>query len=364
MDENVRYIEEKIPILTDMDTGVYYNPTTLLSKRDLNGNVPEIFICQGNRTGGKTTNVVHWLIECQLRGYFRKVGFLYRYTNELEGAVDSLFKDVIPLFYPDSNVYAKRAAGEKFPTVYFDDKPIGYLLSLNGSEYVKKRSNLYSEIDCYIMDEFQSESDDYLSKELIKFSSVHASIARGRNQLSRYVPVILLSNSIHSLNPYYAALGISDRIRSDTKFMRGTGWVFENNFNAAAAEAQKSSLFNQAFSGVGYIQSMTSNGFLYDNNAFIEKLDGASRYLATIKYDDALFSLKEYPDKGFVYVDTHADGSFPIRLSASSSSHSPGFVLSTKSNPLIKTLRDYYDYGLVRFKNQRCKSALVALLTR
>ena len=33
----------------------YYDGTKLLSLKDINGNVPEIYICTTNRTGGKTT---------------------------------------------------------------------------------------------------------------------------------------------------------------------------------------------------------------------------------------------------------------------------------------------------------------------
>ena len=33
----------------------FYDGTKLLSMKDLNGETPEIFICETNRTGGKTT---------------------------------------------------------------------------------------------------------------------------------------------------------------------------------------------------------------------------------------------------------------------------------------------------------------------
>ena len=33
----------------------YYDGTKLLSLSDINGDKPEVYICDGNRTGGKTT---------------------------------------------------------------------------------------------------------------------------------------------------------------------------------------------------------------------------------------------------------------------------------------------------------------------
>ena len=35
--------------------GQYYDGTKLLSLKDRNGKVPEIYMCTTNRTGGKTT---------------------------------------------------------------------------------------------------------------------------------------------------------------------------------------------------------------------------------------------------------------------------------------------------------------------
>lgn len=340
----------------------FYNPKTLLLKKDLNGEEPETFFCQSNRTGGKTVNVVHFALENQLRGNFRKIGFLTRYTTETIGLIESLFHDVVELFYPGAQYYSSSNKEDKFPAIYFNDKQIGWVLSLNGSDWVRKRSSLFSEIDCLIMDEFQSEKESYLTKELISFQSIHQSIARGRGEFSRYVPVIMLSNGFSSINPYYHVYGISDRLRSDTKFLRGEGWILENYYNPNAHDAQLQSAFMKPFLNSDYFKAMNSGGFLYDNTAFIQQLKGNNRYICTIKYGNDFFSIKEYPAEGLLYCDTAYDGNFPIKYSVTPVSHAPGLMMSANSM-ITKSFRDYYNAGLFRFKNQRAQKALIEFIS-
>jgi hypothetical protein len=92
-----------------------------------------------------------------------------------------------------------------------------------------------------IFDEFQSESNHYCSDEIKKFISIHTSVARGQGEQVRYVPVYMLSNPVSLINPYYVELGISNRLRDDTKFLRGHGFILEQGFIDSASVAQKES---------------------------------------------------------------------------------------------------------------------------
>lgn len=122
-----------------------------------------------------------------------------------------------------------------------------------------------------LFDEFQSENNRYCSNELTKFISLRTSIARGKGEQTRYLPVIMLSNPVSLLNPYYVSFGISDRLQENTKFLRGNGFVLEQNFNESASQAFLSSSFNQAFSGEKYVAYAGQSIYLNDNKSFIEK---------------------------------------------------------------------------------------------
>ena len=92
-----------------------------------------------------------------------------------------------------------------------------------------------------IFDEFQSETNHYCDNETKKFISIHTSIARGQGEQVRYVPVYMLSNPVSIINPYYVEMGISGRLKDDTKFLRGDGFVLEQGYIESASIEQKNS---------------------------------------------------------------------------------------------------------------------------
>lgn len=49
----------------------------------------------------------------------------------------------------------------------------------------------------------------------------------------------MLSNAVTIINPYYVEMGITDRLKNETKFLRGDGYVLEQSFLESVSEAQK-----------------------------------------------------------------------------------------------------------------------------
>ena len=49
---------------------MYYDGTKILTKMDINGNKPELYIVTTNRTGGKTTWFSRYLVNRYNTGYF------------------------------------------------------------------------------------------------------------------------------------------------------------------------------------------------------------------------------------------------------------------------------------------------------
>ena len=63
----------------------------------------------------------------------------------------------------------------------------------NGASYASKTM---------IFDEFQSETNKYCADEIKKFLSIHTSVARGKGEQRRYVPVYMLSNQVSLILDY------------------------------------------------------------------------------------------------------------------------------------------------------------------
>lgn len=340
----------------------YYDGTKLLSMVDINGNKPEIYMCTTNRTGGKTTYFGRLCIN-RFLDKNEKFGLLYRYNYELDDIVDKFYKDLGSLFFPGYTMTSKRRAKGTFQELFLNEKSCGYALSLNNADQIKKYSHLFSDIQRMIFDEFQSETNHYCDNETKKFISIHTSIARGQGEQVRYVPVYMLSNPVSIINPYYVEMGISGRLKDDTKFLRGDGFVLEQGYIESASIEQKNSGFNRAFSKNSYTAYSSECVYLNDNKAFVEKPAGKSKYLCTLRYKGSDFALREYTESGLIYCDDKADSSFLTRISVTTDDHNINYVMLKRNDFFLSNLRYFFEHGCFRFKDMRCKEAVLSALS-
>lgn len=352
----------------------YYDGTKLLSLKDINGNVPELYICTTNRTGGKTTYFNRLAINRFLKTG-KKFALLYRYNYELADVGDKFFKDINRLFFPKYKLTAQNRARGIYAELFLKDKQAytdeeedehyigescGYALTLNSADKIKTYSHMFSDVEMIIFDEFQSETNHYCSEEIKKFLSIHTSIARGNGEQVRYVPVFMLGNQVSIINPYYVELGITSRLTEEVNFLRGDGFVLENGFIDTASKAQKLSGLNRAFANNEYVAYASENIYLNDNLAFIERpTDVASKYLATIKYEGKEFGIREYKTMGYLYCDDKPDVTFPYKISVTTDDHNINYVMLQRNNMFITQLRFYFEHGAFRFKDLRSKEALL-----
>ena len=340
----------------------FYDGTKLLSLLDINGKKPEIYICTSNRSGGKTTYFGRLLVNRFLnKGH--KFGLIYRYNYELDNVTDKFYKDINTLFFQGHEMTSKRRASGIFHELFLDDKSCGYALSLNSADQIKKYSHLLSDIDSMLFDEFQSENNHYCTEEVKKFISIHTSVARGQGKQVRYVPVYMISNPVSIINPYYVKMGISSRLTCETKFLKGDGFVVEQGFVASASNKQKESSFNRAFSNDSYVNYSTEAIYLNDNSSFVEKPTGIGHYLATLKYNNSFYAIREFAEQGFLYCDDKPDHSFPLKISVTTTDHTINYVMLKKNDFFLSNLRYMFERGCFRFKDLRCKEAILNALS-
>lgn len=342
--------------------GEYYDGTKLLSMLDINGNKPEIYMCTTNRTGGKTTYFGRLVVNRFLDKH-EKFGLIYRYNYELDDCADKFFKDIGQLFFPGYEMSGKKKARGIYYELYLNGESCGYAVSINNADNVKKFSHFFSDVKRLIFDEFQSESNTYCPNEIKKFISVHTSMARGQGEQNRYLPVYMLANPVSIINPYYVELGISNRLTDQTKFLKGDGFVLEQGFVQSASEAQKGSGFNKAFAKNAYVAYSSECVYLNDSKAFIERPAGIGRYMATLKYNGGVFGVREYADAGIIYCDDRPDESYPIRITVTTDDHEINYVMLKRNDMFLMNLRYYFERGCFRFKDLRCKEAVLKSLS-
>ena len=342
--------------------GNYYDGTKLLSLTDINGNRPEIYMCTTNRTGGKTTYFGRLVVN-RFLDKREKFGLLYRYNYELDDCAEKFFKDIGELFFNGYTMTSKKRAKGIYHELYLNGEPCGYAVSINSADQIKKNSHFFSDVKRLIFDEFQSESNTYCPNEIKKFISVHTSMARGQGEQNRYLPVYMLSNPVSIINPYYVELGISSRLTDETRFLRGDGFVLEQGFVESAADAQKSSGFNKAFARNSYVAYSSESVYLNDNKAFVDRPHGIGRYMATLKYNGQTYGIREFAEAGVIYCDDRADETFPLKITVTTDDHELNYVMLKRNDLFLFNLRYYFERGCFRFKDLRCKEAVLKSLS-
>lgn len=347
---------------------MYYDGTKLLSMQDINGNVPELYICTTNRSGGKTTYFSRLLVNRFLKKN-KKFGLIYRYNYELSDVSDKFFGEIGKLFFKEWKMIAKNRGKGVFVELFLVDKndveySCGYAISLNSADGLKKYSHLLNDIDSMLFDEFQSEVNKYCPDEVRKFLSVHTSISRGNGEQVRYVPVYMLSNQVSILNPYYTEMGIGTRLTKNTKFLKGDGYVLENGFIESASLAQKESGINRAFHNNKYVEYSSENIYLNDTSSFVEKIDGyRGKYLVTLKYKCKEYAVRMYDEIGIIYCNESVDKTHPFKISVTTEDHSTNYVMLKKNDLYLSLLRYYFEHGCFRFKDLNCKEAVLTALS-
>lgn len=345
-----------------MSDTVYYDGTKLLSLMDINGEKPEIYLCTTNRSGGKTTYFGRLLVR-RFKEKNEKFCLIYRFNYELDDVADKFFKDIGRLFFPEDFMESKKRAKGIYHELFLNEIPCGYAISLNNADSIKKNSHQFSDVCSMLFDEFQSETSHYCNDEVRKFISVHQSIARGNHKQVRYLPVYMLANPVTILNPYYVELGITDRLREETKFLRGDGFVLEQGWVESASNAQKTSGFNRAFAQNQYVAYSAEAVYLNDNKAFIEKPKGKSNYICTLKYEGREYAIREFAELGIMYCDDHSDNTFTFKISVTTDDHNINYVMLKRNDFFLSSMRYLFERGCFRFKDLRCKDAVLHALS-
>lgn len=346
----------------------YYNGTKLLSLKDLDGNTPEIYIVTSNRTAGKTTYFSKLIFNRFLKKG-SKFMLIYRFKYELDDCANKFFKDIQGLFFNEYELFSKKMATgiyhELFCRRIGDENAVscGYAVSLNSADQLKKLSHFFSDTECMLFDEFQSEQNDYCPNEVEKFISVHKTVARGQGKMNRYVPVYMCGNPVTILNPYYIEMGISIRLTSDVKFLKGNGFVLEQGYNEAADHAQQESGFNAAFKKNKYTAYSSEGCYLNDSTAFIEQPNGKSKYLATIKYKGCEYAIRSFDALGIIFCDNRPDTSFPNKIAVTTDDHNVNYVMLKNNEIFVTQMRFFFEKGCFRFKDLKCKEAVLKFLS-
>lgn len=349
----------------------YYRLDRLLSKKDIHGNTPEIYIVAGNRTAGKTFAIKEFML-CDFLKNGHQFMLQFRKNYDISDCEKSFMDDLRDLF-PDYDMHAESERRGAYKVLYLSggkfNEPVecGFATYLNAYESIKRAASRFSGVYNRFMDEFQSENGDYIDREISKYMSIHYSIARGFGKQYRYVREFLASNTFTKYNPYYIALGVSDRLEPNSNFVRGDGWVLEIANNVNARELMLNSGFSKAFGRTSYVQSAAKNKHILDNDAFVssENTRGMMYWGTIVFYNDE----SDAPDKIAVYVGQNkcyvcSKVNFEHKrvITFNPRTHTEDTLLTSDNAELIRFFRDSFDRGFMYFESGKIKKIVLDIM--
>ena len=103
--------------------------------------------------------------------------------------------------------------------------------------------------------------------------------------------------------------------------------------------------------------------YLNDNYSFIETPKGKNNYLCTIKYENCEYGVKEFPELGIIFCDDKPDTTFRFKITVTTEDHNINYVMLKKNDFFISNLRFLFERGAFRFKNLKCKDAILHTLS-
>ena len=319
----------------------FYSATKLLSMLDINGKKPAFYIVTSNRQAGKTTTFYRLCMKKFIDNKSKSL-ILFRYQNELKGCSKKIF-DAISWRFPDYDMYEHKIEnGAMYELmVKHKDQPseiMGYAVSINAASKLRRSSAVLSQVDRVYLDEFQAEDVQM-----------------------RYLPIYLSSNPVDMLNPYFSALGVYKRLNTDVKFLRGDGWVLEQNVNESARDAINDSAFARAMSGGGYISYAADASYLINDTTFIvNEIPAGASYLSTFYYNGRPIGLREFGD--MIYVGGKPDVTYPHKIAVTKDDHTIDTQTLNANKHFLRWLRSCWDNAKIRFMDLESRECVMSAI--
>lgn len=340
---------------------MFYTGEKILSLKDRNGNVPEIYMVTDLRSTGKTTYFIKMLTKRFLKKG-QKYVYLVRFENELTSLASAIYKDIQTHALKEYSFESKIKGSGLYASILCDGVEMGYGLPLNSFDKIKRKSHLFTDATSIIFDEFQSEKFKYVTNEINAFHSIHTSLARGNGEMRRYLPIYMLSNHITLLNPYFNAFGLT-KLNKNTRFYKGEGFVLEQQFNEGAAKAHKKYGFDKAFVSTDYSDMNTQGKYLLDDDSYICKPTGKNEYIATIIYGGEEYSIRRYLSTGKYHIGRNVDESYPARYFIQKSIGGSNAEFINKCPILTKYLREAFGNGNITMSDLSAKDCLIKTIS-
>lgn len=317
---------------------MYYNIDKILTYNAF------INILIGERGVGKTFSVSEFVTRQFIKKKY-EFAYIRRYKTEISKSAKKFFEALKQEGkFTGHDLYTK---GSNF---IIDDAVAGYSMPLTTAQSLKSVN--FSRVKYIIFDEFILENGSYLKNEVEIFLGLVETIARMRD-----VKIFMLGNAVTQFNPYFMFFNLTIPYNNDIKTFKDGLILVQYMNNTKYREEKKKSKFGRLVADTEYEEYAINNSFRLENNDFISKKSGHSKFSFAMKYKSNIIGIWIDWNDGKMYASFDYDKNGCL-FACTNEDHTPNTMLLSMGKKYrgFKLFIDNYKMGNVYFENNKIKS--------
>lgn len=303
----------------------------------------------GIRSVGKTYWFTRYAIKLGLQQKSKAFVWIRRFIDDVDEIRPTFFDDMmINNEFPEWKFEVKGSLAYAINRKTEEKFVIGEFMAL--TEHQRKKSSPRPTVKIVVFDECLTE-DRYLKDEVQKLFSITYSVFRTERQ----VRVILLSNAVSTVNPYFDMFGITNIEKNFTKTER---IVVENCDYAEFREYAKQSSFGKLVEGTRYADYAIDNKFLLDDFTDVKPMpDGLRDYSLNVKLNGILIGM--WIVNGIVYFGNATEPTRQTYTMYVEDAKLGGAIYLDKKHEIFKFIANNYANGSCLFETINIKNEIV-----
>lgn len=323
-----------------MEESIYYNYDRIISYDAL------LNILIGERGVGKTYGASKLVVKDFIKKN-RQFVYLRRYKTELSKSSKKFFSELIK-----NNEFPEHQLEVRGTTFLIDEEVAGYAMTLSTAQQLKGTN--FTGVHYIIFDEFLIEEGQghYLKNEVLSFLGLIESVARMHD-----IKVFMLANAVSEINPYFLFFDLTLPYNNDIKTFKDGLILLQYMKNEAYRQAKKETKFGRLISGTEYEDYAVNNKFYDENNSFIEKKTGNSKFSFSFIYKGITLGVWIDYDNGKMYISNDYVNN-GLCFATTTEDHQPNTMLYSIAKKYFcwNSFIQNYKLGNVYFENMKLKN--------
>lgn len=280
--------------------------------------------------------------------------YLRRYKSEFDHGKNKTFFDAII----KNDEFPNRELTVDGDHYYLDGVRCGSAIPLSTSRGLKSMD--FSKVKYIIFDEFiisNNSRTKYLPDEVSVFLDFYETVARDRD-----VIVLFLSNTVTIVNPYFLYFNLHPQ---RGKIIAKNDIAVELNLNDRYTEHKQNTRFGKLTKGSEYADYAYLNEFYEDTPDFIGSMPAGCQYSFTAIFNGREFGFWIDHNEGYMYMNNRVDP-YAIRYAFTHLDFVEGSTLvrSWIASERLMAVREYFNYGRVRFETHDTKNAFMQIMQK